>query len=395
MKSVLTIEDDPTPAAARRAPLPPPRSGFGGTFARWLVPASTTLPLVVAIAIGRALSVSDPRGQLALVVMGIATTVMWSGAAFLVARSERKNGGMRLRDSAVDGEPAVWTNPSRAHGESPPQLRRRVLQAGATETFTAVVRNVENVLGTLRGGSADLRGQLASLRIERLAQVAQLIRDHQDDLHAFMTEDARGRHLPDLLLGLSSEMTATAGRMSSDLGSIDATLTRLRDIVSIQDALAAVEHAAEPTELRDLAEAALLLQAADFADIDLVRDYGELPLVCTDRHKLLLIMVCFAANARDAILQHSRSRAQITVRLYRDRDEAVFSIADNGAGMSRDTLQGLWRDGFTTKRDGLGIALHASALAAAAIGATVSAASDGEGRGATFSLRLPLTGGRA
>ena len=45
--------------------------------------------------------------------------------------------------------------------------------------------------------------------------------------------------------------------------------------------------------------------------------------------------------------------------------------------------------GFTTRADGHGLGLHSSASAAMELGGRLTAESDGEGRGATFTLTVP------
>ncbi|HXE47679.1 MAG TPA: ATP-binding protein, partial [Ramlibacter sp.] len=45
---------------------------------------------------------------------------------------------------------------------------------------------------------------------------------------------------------------------------------------------------------------------------------------------------------------------------------------------------------FTTRKSGHGFGLHSCALAAKQMGGTLSAHSDGPGRGATFTLELPI-----
>ena len=46
--------------------------------------------------------------------------------------------------------------------------------------------------------------------------------------------------------------------------------------------------------------------------------------------------------------------------------------------------------GFTTRKAGHGFGLHSCALAARQMGGTLTAHSDGPGRGATFTLDLPI-----
>jgi two-component system, NtrC family, sensor kinase len=46
--------------------------------------------------------------------------------------------------------------------------------------------------------------------------------------------------------------------------------------------------------------------------------------------------------------------------------------------------------GFTTRKTGHGFGLHSCALSARQMGGTLTAHSDGPGRGATFTLDLPI-----
>jgi C4-dicarboxylate-specific signal transduction histidine kinase len=55
-------------------------------------------------------------------------------------------------------------------------------------------------------------------------------------------------------------------------------------------------------------------------------------------------------------------------------------------------LTRVFAHGFTTKRDGHGFGLHAGALAAKQMNGSLTAESDGPGRGANFILELPLSG---
>jgi C4-dicarboxylate-specific signal transduction histidine kinase len=58
-------------------------------------------------------------------------------------------------------------------------------------------------------------------------------------------------------------------------------------------------------------------------------------------------------------------------------------------GIAEENLTRIFSHGFTTKRGGHGFGLHASANAAAELGGSLSACSEGPGRGATFVLELP------
>jgi PAS domain S-box-containing protein len=272
------------------------------------------------------------------------------------------------------------------------RLRESSHQAGIAETANGVLQSVEQALSGVGVAASMMRRDLTALRPERVEQVAALIASHRVDIAAFLTEDVRGKYLPDYLLAIAQQLTANSSSLEAELGEINRHVRHLRDIISAQQSLIPMGGTLEPTDLRDLIEVALLVQAPDFAEIETQRVFEDLPLVLTDRHKLLQIIVCYVSNARDAMLLGGAAPPRIVLRLYRDGDDAVFSIQDTGPGMSEETLSHLWEFGFTTKRNGHGFGLHASAKAARDIGAIVRADSAGLGCGACFSVRLPLNG---
>jgi signal transduction histidine kinase len=272
------------------------------------------------------------------------------------------------------------------------QLRESLHHASISETANGVLQSVEEALSGVGVAASVMRRELAALRPERLEQVAALIASHRVDIATFLTEDVRGKYLPDYLLAIAQQLTANSSTLEAELGEINRHVRHLRDIISAQQSLIPMGGTLEPTDLRDLIEVALLVQPPDFAAIETLRLFEELPLVRTDRHKLLQIIVCYVSNARDAMLLGGAAPPRIVLRLYRDGGEAVFSIQDTGPGMSPETLSQLWEFGFTTKRNGRGCGLHGSAKAAREIGASLGCESAGLGGGACFSIRLPLSG---
>ncbi|HWL17659.1 MAG TPA: ATP-binding protein, partial [Opitutus sp.] len=68
----------------------------------------------------------------------------------------------------------------------------------------------------------------------------------------------------------------------------------------------------------------------------------------------------------------------------------ALSVADNGPGIAPENLRRIFQHGFTTKPTGHGFGLHSSVLAAREMGGDLTAASEGPGRGSTFTLTLPL-----
>ena len=271
------------------------------------------------------------------------------------------------------------------------RLRESSRHAGMAEIATGVLHNVGNVLNSLGIANTAARRDLRQLPVDRLEQAASSVCDNRSTLASYLTLDERGKYLPDYLAAASAQMARNVTSVQAELDTIEQLLDHLRDIVSAQQVLAHVGGLRELVDLQELAESALLVRGSDLARIKVVRQFEDLPLVLTDRHKLLQILVNLISNAGDAVRSHSPEAGEIIVQIAREQDDAVIVVHDTGIGMSAETLSRLWQFGFTTKLGGHGFGLHTSANAAHEIGATLSAESEGLGRGSRFIIRLPLT----
>ena len=269
------------------------------------------------------------------------------------------------------------------------QLRDSSHHAGMAEIATGVLHNVGNVLNSLGIANTAARRDLKTLRLDRLEQATTTIRNNRPTLASFLTEDERGQHLPDYLSAMSAQMSSNVKAVQAELDTTEQLLNHLRDIVSAQQLLARVGGLRELIDLKELAESALIVQASDLAQIKVVRQFEDLPPVMTDRHKLLQVLVNLISNAGDAVRETCLDTGRILVRIACEDDHALVVIEDSGIGMSSETLACLWQFGFTPKENGHGFGLHNSANAAHQIGATLTAHSDGPGRGSRFTIRLP------
>jgi C4-dicarboxylate-specific signal transduction histidine kinase len=120
------------------------------------------------------------------------------------------------------------------------------------------------------------------------------------------------------------------------------------------------------------------------------RDFADVPPLVTDRHKVLQILVNLISNAREAVTRVRAANPRIVVRLSSGNDGFVqIQVSDNGVGIAKEDLTRVFTHGFTTCDDGHGFGLHCSALSAKKLGGALGVHSDGPGRGAEFTLRLP------
>ncbi len=111
-----------------------------------------------------------------------------------------------------------------------------------------------------------------------------------------------------------------------------------------------------------------------------------------DRHKLLQVVVQLLANARQALEGCDVRRIRVT-SMRSDAEGIAIEVSDTGCGIPAENRMRIFNHGFTTRRNGNGFGLHASACAAVEMRGRLTAHSDGPGRGACFRIELPRSPG--
>jgi signal transduction histidine kinase len=122
-----------------------------------------------------------------------------------------------------------------------------------------------------------------------------------------------------------------------------------------------------------------------------VKQFAQVPVAMLDRARVLQILVNLISNASQALqnVPDESHRITLTVDTFAGSSLRV-SVKDEGEGIPAQNLTRIFAHGFTTRKTGHGFGLHSSALAARQMGGTLTAHSEGPGKGATFTLELPL-----
>jgi signal transduction histidine kinase len=118
-----------------------------------------------------------------------------------------------------------------------------------------------------------------------------------------------------------------------------------------------------------------------------------LPTINIDKHRVLQILVNLIRNANQACQESGHADRRLTVCMADGEGRIKISVKDNGVGISPGNLARIFNHGFTTRKDGHGFGLHSGALAAKEMGGSLTVHSDGPGKGASFTLELPVQPG--
>ncbi len=277
--------------------------------------------------------------------------------------------------------------------EAQSELMDSARQAGMAEIATNVLHNVGNVLNSVNICSEVLSRTLRSSKAQGLGKAMQLINQHQDDLGRFFTEDDKGKLLPGYLNQLVEAIATEQQGMGEELAQLARSVDHIKEIVATQQSYAGASRLIEPLRVAELIEDALRMNSGALArhQVTVVKDYGPLPPVMGDKHRMLLILINLISNAKYAMSNlddHSRTLT-LSARVL-DGQTLSISVKDEGEGIPAENLTRIFSHGFTTRKDGHGFGLHSCALAAMEMGGQLNVHSDGPGLGATFTLDIPL-----
>ena len=170
-------------------------------------------------------------------------------------------------------------------------------------------------------------------------------------------------------------------------------LEHVKEIVATQQSYAKVSGVVQEVALSTLVDDACRMVQPALAQHNVVveRDFEEMPPILADKHRTLQILLNLLRNANDAVKSSAPPDRVIHVRIKRQAHDRVrLEVHDKGIGLPNENLTRIFAHGFTTKEGGHGFGLHSGALAAKQMGGSLWAESAGLGRGATFTLELPL-----
>jgi C4-dicarboxylate-specific signal transduction histidine kinase len=259
------------------------------------------------------------------------------------------------------------------------------------EVATGVLHNVGNVLNSLGVSATLVLAGLRDSRVGNVQRLAKLLSEQGDRLGEFLKNDPRGREVRGYLTNLGENLCAENRALLADTQAIAVHVEHIGKIVAAQQSYARRGGVTEDIDVTELVDKAIALNFTDSPEVTVTRDYQFAPRLTLDRHKLIQILGNVLSNARHALRDQPAGQQMLTVRIRSIMAESfAIDVEDSGIGIETAVLQRLFEFGFTTKKDGHGFGLHASANLAKELGGELSAHSNGPGRGARFSLRIPL-----
>jgi len=263
-------------------------------------------------------------------------------------------------------------------------LNRKRRSINLRETEDAAAESLRGTKGARRNSgfiAADSKDDFIAILAHELRNPLNAISGWAQMLSIDGVDPKRVKH--------AAEIIAASAELQRDL------IDDLLDIAGINTGKLNLEM--QSVSLRDL-----LLDMVDrtrpLAEVKGIKLVSEIPrsksmMICGDRKRLEQIVGNLLSNA----LKFTDIGGTISVKLKTRDGDGVFTIEDDGDGISPEALPGIFdmfrqSDGVQNERKlaGLGLGLTLVKQFVGMHGGKVSASSDGKGNGSKFSVSLPL-----
>jgi signal transduction histidine kinase len=280
--------------------------------------------------------------------------------------------------------------------EAQSELLRVARSAGKAEVATSVLHNVGNVLNSLNVSLRVATGKVKNSPVSDLVRAVGMIGEHKGELGSYLTQDERGRLIPEFLSAVAEALASEQTQVLSEMRSLEKNVEHIKQIVSVQQSNAKGGGMVEGVRVSDLIDDAIRVAvvSSEGKSLPVDRQFAEIPEFLTDKHLVLQILINLLSNAKHAMsaLEAGSKKLQVrtSVESRQGAEMVRIQVIDNGMGIDPANLTRIFNHGFTTKKEGHGFGLHASANSARQLGGSLAAHSAGPGTGAAFTLELPL-----
>ncbi len=268
--------------------------------------------------------------------------------------------------------------------------------AGMAEVATSMLHNLGNILNSANVSLNLLKENTNQPYLNRTLKAIDLIKEHMTTLDTYLFQDDKGKLIPQYLVASSAALKNEQDLFKFEITNLGVHLNHIKDIVATQQSIARTTLMIQKIFLPEVIDLALQMSATDDVseNIQIHKEYVNFSkFVETDKAKLLQILINLIHNAKEAIQENKNTIVkEITISALAFSTNIVnIIIQDNGIGIAPENRIKIFSFGYTNKEKGHGFGLHSCALFAKEMGGELQVESEGLGKGATFTLSIPIS----
>ena len=306
-----------------------------------------------------------------------------------ITQRERSQEELRLANENLEQKVKERTNELERTNKEMISLAH---SAGMAEVASGVLHNVGNVLNSVNVSSSLIKTRASNSKAKQLGKIVDLFKNHKADIHDYLNNDEAGKLVLPFIEKLSVRLIDEQGKQIEEINGLIHNIEHIKNIISMQQSYAGGLGVTEKIKASEIADDAIGINLSSIKNsgINLSKHYESDIEITVDKHKLIQILVNLISNAKHAIVNSEQADKNIILGIQKINTDIMFYVEDNGTGIEKSDIEHLFEFGFKVRLDGHGYGLHHSANAARELSGSLTAHSDGLGKGSRFTLLIPI-----
>ena len=270
---------------------------------------------------------------------------------------------------------------------------------GRLEIVETILHNIGNAINSVTIGIETVHRDLEeNTLLRRLVAVADAVKAHREDWGDYIRNDPQGQQVLPFVMGLAEDFVRQRAKLFHTVDRVRTRARHIAEIVRTQKALGTPNVARKDICLEDaIWDAVRVLQEsiskrAITVAVECEDAPQEIRTQESQFHQMLVNIIKNSIEAIDALAESGApaKAPRIEVHAYVEGDFLNLDTTDNGIGIEAADSRLIFAAGYTTKKSGSGLGLHASANFVIGSGGQIHPLSDGIGTGTTMRVMLRL-----
>ncbi len=271
------------------------------------------------------------------------------------------------------------------------EILRKEYKSELADITSETLHNVKNILNSVKTSAEKINQIFVTGSIKYLKKANDILKEHMDNIEDFMCNNPKGKKLLQYYLSLEESFENESENTKKHLERLKERVDAMEKITVAQQEYSG-GSLIEEVIVKKIIEDALVMQTdlIEAYNIKVETKISNVPSIRVQKTKLIHILINLIKNARDAMIGTPEALRILSFLTEIDNNSIILKITDTGHGISPENLGKMFVRGFTTKADGHGYGLHSCASYMKEMSGEMYVESEGEGKGATFVLKLPL-----
>ena len=273
----------------------------------------------------------------------------------------------------------------------------KAFATGQKAMVEAILHNVGNAINSVTVGIDALHDRLNDdPLLERLSALASAVEENRHRWREYIGEDPQGKQVLPFIVALAEDFSKRNEELRHSTERTRQSAMHVADILRTRQLIGVTKSVSLDESLSNAVH--VVRESLDRrgirTEVDCVAAPAQIQVRESQFHQILVNLVKNSAEAIDALRATEPSMEAPLIRIVAraDGDDLLLEVSDNGIGFEPEDAQALFSAGFSTKDSGSGLGLHSTARFVRTAGGSVEARSEGKGKGATISIRLPQGG---